>query len=136
MAKGELAQDVEIGDHAGIKVQSTRYRGSIHEVDMHEQWLNGSCLACDFCQTGDEPLCARALLSGYTVDGTFQQYAIAKAAHVARIPKDVPLDAIAPILCAGITVYKGLKESNARAGQTVVSLMPEFGKFLSYLTHS
>ena len=86
---------------------------------MHLQWLNGSCLACDFCQTGDEPLCAKALLSGYTVDGTFQQYAIAKAAHVARIPKDVPLDAIAPILCAGITVYKGLKESGARPGQTV-----------------
>lgn len=48
-----------------------------------------------------------------------QEYAIAKAAHVARIPKDVPLDAIAPVLCAGITVYKGLKESGARPGQTV-----------------
>lgn len=101
VAKGDLVTDVEVGDHAGIK------------------WLNGSCLACDFCQTGDEPLCPKALLSGYTVDGTFQQYAIGKAAHVARIPKDVPLDAIAPVLCAGITVYKGLKESGARPGQTV-----------------
>lgn len=76
-------------------------------------------MACDFCQTGDEPLCTKALLSGYTVDGTFQQYCIAKAAHVARIPKDVKLDAIAPVLCAGITVYKGLKESGARPGQYV-----------------
>lgn len=67
----------------------------------------------------DEPLCAKATMSGYTVDGTFQQYCVAKAAHVARIPKDVPLDAISPILCAGITVYKGLKESGARPGQTV-----------------
>ena len=83
------------------------------------QWLNGSCLACDFCQQSDEPLCSKALLSGYTVDGTFQQYCIAKAAHVARIPKDLPLDAISPVLCAGITVYKGLKESGARPGQTV-----------------
>jgi propanol-preferring alcohol dehydrogenase len=58
-------------------------------------------------------------LSGYTVDGTFQQYAIAKAAHVARIHKDIPLDAIAPVLCAGITVYKGLKESGAKPGQTI-----------------
>ncbi|KAF2265733.1 GroES-like protein [Lojkania enalia] len=101
VAKGELVDDIEIGDHAGVK------------------WLNGSCLACDFCQQSDEPLCAKALLSGYTVDGSFQQYCIAKAAHVARIPKDVPLDAIAPVLCAGITVYKGLKESGARPGQTV-----------------
>lgn len=38
---------------------------------------------------------------------------------MARIPKDIPLDAIAPVLCAGITVYKGLKESGARPGQTV-----------------
>ena len=67
----------------------------------------------------DEPLCSKALLSGYTVDGTFQQYAIGKAAHVARIPKDVDLSEIAPILCAGITVYKGLKESGAKPGQTV-----------------
>lgn len=81
--------------------------------------MNGSCLACDFCQTGDEPLCPKGLLPGSTVDGAFQQYAIGKAAHVARIPKDVPLDAIAPVLCAGITVYKGLKESGLRAGQMI-----------------
>jgi propanol-preferring alcohol dehydrogenase len=101
VAKGELAEGVEIGDHAGIK------------------WLNGSCLSCEYCKTSDEPLCATPQLSGYTVDGTFQQYAIGKAPHVTILPKDIPLDGIAPILCAGITVYKGLKESNARPGQTV-----------------
>lgn len=101
VAKGEMAQGIEIGDHAGIK------------------WLNGSCLACEFCKTADEPLCAEQKLSGYTVDGTFQQYAIGKAAHVIKLPKEVAFDAIAPILCAGITVYKGLKESGARPGQTV-----------------
>lgn len=101
VARGNLVQDVEIGDHAGVK------------------WINGSCLACDFCQQSDEPLCSKALLSGYTVDGTFQQYCIAKAAHVARLHKDIPLDGVAPVLCAGITVYKGLKESGAKPGQTV-----------------
>ncbi|OQE15675.1 hypothetical protein PENSTE_c027G05609 [Penicillium steckii] len=101
VAKGEMAHGLEIGDHAGIK------------------WLNGSCLACEFCKTGDEPLCAGQELSGYTVDGTFQQYAIGKAAHAIKLPKEVAFDAVAPILCAGITVYKGLKESGARPGQTV-----------------
>merc|ERR1712093_818434 len=101
VAKGDLVEDIEIGEHAGVK------------------WINGTCLACDFCQQSDEPLCSKALLSGYTVDGSFQQYAIAKAAHVARIHPDIPLDAIAPVLCAGITVYKGLKESGAKPGQTV-----------------
>jgi propanol-preferring alcohol dehydrogenase len=81
------------------------------------KWLHGSCLACEFCQDSDEPLCPKALLSGYTVDGTFQQYCVAKAAHVARIPKECDLAAIAPVLCAGITVYKGLKESGVKPGQ-------------------
>ncbi|KAF2129360.1 GroES-like protein [Dothidotthia symphoricarpi CBS 119687] len=99
VAKGELVKDVQIGDHAGVK------------------WLNGSCLQCDFCQQADEPLCPKPELSGYTVDGTFQQYCVAKAAHIARLPKDMALDAVAPILCAGITVYKGLKESGVKPGQ-------------------
>jgi propanol-preferring alcohol dehydrogenase len=101
VAKGDLATEVQIGDHVGVK------------------WLNGSCLSCDYCEMADEPLCAKALLSGYTVDGTFQQYCIAKAAHVSPIPKHVSLEAVAPVLCAGITVYKGLKEANARPGQLV-----------------
>ncbi|KAA8566032.1 hypothetical protein EYC84_009833 [Monilinia fructicola] len=101
VAVGSLVEDIQIGDYAGVK------------------WLHGSCLACDFCQQSDEPLCPKALLSGYTVDGTFQQYCIAKAAHVARIPKECDLEAIAPVLCAGITVYKGIKESGVRPGQTI-----------------
>ncbi|ROV96905.1 hypothetical protein VSDG_04176 [Cytospora chrysosperma] len=99
VARGELVHDLQIGDAVGIK------------------WLNGSCLSCSYCMTADEPLCADALLSGYTVDGSFQQYAVAKAAHVARIPKGVDLEAVAPVLCAGITVYKGIKESGVRPGQ-------------------
>ena len=51
-----------------------------------------------------EPLCEKALLSEYIVGGSFQQYAIGKAAHVSRIPKGAPFDTITPILCAGITV--------------------------------
>lgn len=101
VALGSLAAGVEIGDKVGIK------------------WLNGSCLSCSFCEQADEPLCANALLSGYTVNGTFQEYAIAKAAHVAHLHPDVALDKVAPVLCAGITVYKALKESGIRAGQTV-----------------
>ncbi|KAI8625654.1 dehydrogenase-like protein [Xylariaceae sp. FL1651] len=102
VAIGELVTDVKIGDYAGL------------------EWLNGSCMDCSFCRTADEPLCPKAELSGYTVDGSFQQYAIGKASHVARIPKDCNLESVAPILCAGLTAYKGLKETGARPGQDVV----------------
>ena len=103
VARGELVtdEDAKIGEAVGVK------------------WLNDSCLSCTFCQQSDEPLCLKPKLSGYLVDGSFQQYCVAGAKHVARIPEGVPLDEIAPILCAGITVYKGLKESGARPGQTV-----------------
>jgi len=101
VAVGDQVKDITIGDHVGVK------------------WINGTCLSCTYCTTGDEPLCQKATMSGLTVDGSFQQYCAAKAAHVARIPKEIPLDAISPILCAGITVYKGLKETRARPGETV-----------------
>jgi propanol-preferring alcohol dehydrogenase len=101
VARGDLVEDVQIGDKVGIK------------------WINGTCLQCSYCQRSDEPLCGKATMSGYTVDGSFQQYAVAKAIHVARIPAECDLETIAPILCAGITVYKGLKESGARPGDTV-----------------
>ncbi|KAK7538395.1 chaperonin 10-like protein [Phyllosticta citribraziliensis] len=98
---GSLVNNVQVGDLAGVK------------------WLNGSCSSCDYCMSADEPLCPEPILSGYTVDGSFQQYCVAKAAHVAKIPKGTDLAAIAPVLCAGITVYKGLKESEVRPGQTI-----------------
>merc|ERR1711988_1254132 len=101
VSRGELVEDAKIGEKVGVK------------------WINGTCLSCPYCQRADEPLCAKASLSGYTVDGSFQQYAVAKAAHVARIPEECDLEAISPVLCAGITVYKGLKESGASPGQSV-----------------
>lgn len=99
--KGSMVKGYEVGDNAGIK------------------WLNTSCLNCTFCMSAEESLCPHAEFSGYTVDGTFQQYAVADAAHVARLPKDADLAAVAPILCAGLTVYKALKVSGARPGQYV-----------------
>lgn len=101
VAKGELVKEFEIGDAAGIK------------------WLNGACMSCEFCRQTDESQCLQVALSGYTTDGTFQQYAVGKAAHASKLSKNTPLDAVAPVLCAGITGYKGLKESGVRPGQTV-----------------
>ncbi|KAH8678458.1 dehydrogenase-like protein [Xylariales sp. PMI_506] len=101
VAKGDLVTNFELGDYAGVK------------------WINGVCANCSFCQGGHEELCADARLGGYTVDGSFQQYAIVKANAGNKIPKDVDLAAVAPIMCAGLTVYKGLKITEARPGQYV-----------------
>lgn len=98
---GSNVKGWKVGDYAGIK------------------WLNGSCMQCEFCQRGCESNCPEADLSGYTHDGSFQEYATADAIQAARISKDADLLQIAPILCAGITVYKALKSAKLMAGQWV-----------------
>lgn len=83
-------------------------------------WLGSACGMCEFCLSGWETLCERQQDSGYSVDGTFEEYAIANAAYVAKIPAGLEPAAVAPILCAGVTTYKGLKMTDTRPGQWVV----------------
>jgi propanol-preferring alcohol dehydrogenase len=65
-------------------------------------------------------LCLQQKNSGYSVNGSFAQYAIGQADYVARIPKNLSFVDAAPILCAGVTTYKGLKETATRPGEWVV----------------
>ncbi|HEY6556322.1 MAG TPA: alcohol dehydrogenase AdhP [Polyangiaceae bacterium] len=80
-------------------------------------WLHDACGACEHCITGWETLCESQHDSGYSVDGTFAEYAIGAAAYVARLPQKIDFAEMAPILCAGVTTYKGIKETEARPGQ-------------------
>ena len=82
-------------------------------------WLHDACGACEHCITGWETLCEKQNDSGYSVNGTFAEYAIGSAAYVARLPERPDFTALAPILCAGVTTYKGLKETEARPGEWV-----------------
>jgi len=83
-------------------------------------WLHGACGHCGFCLSGWETLCLEQKNSGYSVNGSFAQYALAQAQYVGRIPNNLPFVHAAPILCAGVTTYKGLKETNTRPGEWVV----------------
>ncbi|KAJ1029295.1 hypothetical protein NDA13_002546 [Ustilago tritici] len=106
-------QFVKVGDRVGIK------------------WIATSCLNCSFCRTGAEPNCPHALCSGFSVDGSFQKYAVSYANHLSIIPDALPLDQAAPILCAGLTVYKALKEAQLIPGQFVA--IPGAGGGLGHL---
>ncbi|OAN64949.1 zinc-dependent alcohol dehydrogenase [Sphingomonas sp. TDK1] len=83
-------------------------------------WLHDACGACEYCQTGWETLCERQNNSGYSVNGTYAEYAIASAPYVGHLPPNPDFPALAPILCAGVTTYKGLKETEAKPGEWVV----------------
>ena len=83
-------------------------------------WLSSACGACEYCRTGWETLCEKQQNGGYSIDGSFGQYMVVDARFAARIPRGADPRDIAPVLCAGVTVYKGLKVSEARPGQWVV----------------
>jgi propanol-preferring alcohol dehydrogenase len=82
-------------------------------------WLYSACGVCELCLTGRETLCLKQQNTGYSVNGGYADYAVAPAAYVGRLPDNVDLAAVAPILCAGVTTYKGLKETGAKAGEWV-----------------
>jgi propanol-preferring alcohol dehydrogenase len=83
-------------------------------------WLHDACGQCEYCETGWETLCEHQHNTGYSVDGGFAEYVIAAADYVGRLPARPDFFALAPILCAGVTTYKGLKETEARPGEWVV----------------
>ncbi|HET9623411.1 MAG TPA: alcohol dehydrogenase AdhP [Kofleriaceae bacterium] len=80
-------------------------------------WLHDACGSCEHCITGWETLCEAQHCTGYSVNGAFAEYAIGAAAYVARLPDALDYVTAAPILCAGVTTYKGIKETEARPGE-------------------
>lgn len=83
-------------------------------------WLHSACGHCEFCLSGWETLCLQQQNSGHSVNGSFAEYALADANYLGRIPGNVSSTQVGPILCAGVTTYKGLKETQARPGEWVV----------------
>ncbi|HXJ33846.1 MAG TPA: alcohol dehydrogenase AdhP [Candidatus Eisenbacteria bacterium] len=92
--------------------------GGIKEGDpVGVAWLHDACGTCEYCITGWETLCEAQHNSGYSVNGAFAEYVVGSAAYVARLPDRPDFVAMAPILCAGVTTYKGIKETDTRPGQ-------------------
>ena len=83
-------------------------------------WLWDACGSCEYCRTGWETLCLKQHNGGYGVDGGYAEYVLAAAPYVGRLPDKTDLVSMAPILCAGVTTYKGLKQTDARPGEWVV----------------
>jgi alcohol dehydrogenase, propanol-preferring len=82
-------------------------------------WLHTACRCCHYCGTGWETLCSQQKNTGYSVNGCFAEYVIADPNFIGHIPDNLDFFSAAPVLCAGVTVYKGLKETEVRPGEWV-----------------
>lgn len=68
------------------------------KTDVGIKWIADSCNRCEFCRQGYEPLCKKAQCSGFSVDGSFQQFAVSYTSQLSLIPDGLSLQDAAPIL--------------------------------------
>ena len=97
--RGAAVQSIQVGDRVGVP------------------WLQWTCGQCEFCREGNENLCTRQRITGVMVDGGYAEYAKAPASHVIQIPHALSSEQAAPLLCAGVTVHRALKQAKMCAGQ-------------------
>ncbi len=90
---GEDVRDFQVGERVGIP------------------WLGWTCGECKYCRSGRENLCARALFTGYTIDGGYAEYTVAHTRFCFRIPEVYDDVSAAPLLCAGLIGYRSLRKA-------------------------
>jgi len=96
---GSAVRGINVGDRVGVP------------------WIHWTCGDCEFCRDGNENLCVQQQITGVTVDGGYAEFVKAPATHVARIPDNLASEQAAPLLCAGVTVHRALKQSRLTTGQ-------------------
>lgn len=112
-----------IPGHEGIGIVTALGSGvtAVKEGDrVGVPWLYSACGHCEYCLAGHEPVCPDAQFGGFSKNGGFADYIVADPNYVAHIPAQLAARDAAPLICAGITSYKGIKETQAKPGEWIV----------------
>ncbi|KXL47433.1 MAG: hypothetical protein FE78DRAFT_537116 [Acidomyces sp. 'richmondensis'] len=119
-----LQPQVNVCGHEGIG----RIIGLGSEVDgskwklgdrVAHRWVYQVCGLCEMCRGGNEQLCNKRKLSGKDVDGCWADHTLVDSKHLLKIPDEVDVVQAAPILCAGTTAYRALRQMDLRPSQWV-----------------
>ncbi len=97
--KGGDVRDLRIGDRVGVP------------------WVYWTCGQCEFCREGNENLCPKQKITGVTIDGGYAEFVKAPASHALKIPEGLSSVEAAPLFCAGVTVFRALKQGKVSPGQ-------------------
>jgi propanol-preferring alcohol dehydrogenase len=82
-------------------------------------WLGGVDGTCDLCRKGLENLCDTPVFTGYSVNGGYAGFAVARADFCVPLPDDPPAEQLAPLLCAGIIGFRSLRVAGVERGDRV-----------------
>ncbi|SMO65099.1 alcohol dehydrogenase [Fodinibius sediminis] len=82
-------------------------------------WHGGHCYTCESCRNGDFINCENAQVTGLHFDGGYAEYMTAPESALAAIPEALNSAEAAPLLCAGITTFNALRNSNLEPGDLV-----------------
>jgi len=111
-----------IPGHEGVGVVAAVGRSvkGVREGDrIGVPWLHTACGHCPHCRTGWETLCHEQQNTGYSVNGGFAEYVLADPDYIGHLPAKLEFGPAAPVLCAGVTVYKGIKEAEVKPGEWI-----------------
>ena len=97
--KGASVSHLQVGDRVGVP------------------WVHWTCGECEFCREGNENLCVKQQITGVTVDGGYAEFVKAPASHALKIPQRLSSVEAAPLFCAGVTVYRAMRQARVQPGQ-------------------
>lgn len=82
-------------------------------------WHGGHDGTCRSCQRGQFQLCEHKDVNGLSRDGGWAEYVLLRAEAVVRVPKEIDPAEVAPLLCAGVTVFNGIRKMHVEQGAIV-----------------
>ncbi|WP_160134958.1 alcohol dehydrogenase [Halococcus salsus] len=82
-------------------------------------WHGGHCFTCEPCRRGDFIACENGDVTGFDHDGGYAEFLTTPQETLARVPEDLDAAAAAPLLCAGVTTFNSLRNTDAEPGDLV-----------------
>jgi propanol-preferring alcohol dehydrogenase len=82
-------------------------------------WLGGTDGTCPYCRRGEENLCDAPVYTGYSANGGYAEYALARADFTVPLPGALDDLSAAPLLCAGIIGFRSLRVAGVEKGERV-----------------
>lgn len=117
IVEGELKplRDLVIPGHQTVG----EAQGSLGITRYGVTWMAGVDGNCEYCLRGEENLCESPAFTGYTVNGGYAEFALARSDFATPLPPGLDDLQAAPLLCAGVIGFRSLRVAGVQPGERV-----------------